>query len=255
MTSRCRHIIWIAIVAVIVAAGTWLGFELRIARRAAVASCSQCPLNQIILALHNYHDAYGSFPPAYVADEQGKPMHSWRVLILPYLDGQELYDEYDFSEPWNGPHNSRLLDRDPGVFLCLHDRQRKPGWTNILAITGAGTAFPGTSATRLAEFQDGPENSILIVEIADQRAPWLAPIDLSMEEAVRDWNGPQDAAIGCVPWRRPYVACADRITAFSLGRDLPASSLKALMTISGGEPINREILLERGLIRRGAWIE
>lgn len=255
MTSRRRHITWITIVSMLVAFGVWLGLELRIARRAAIASCSQCPLSQIILALHNYHGDYGSFPPAYVADEMGQPMHSWRVLILPYCDNQKLYDEYDFSEPWNGPHNSQLLERDPGVFGCLPDGYHKPGWTNILAITGAGTAFPGISATRLAEFQDGPENTILIAEIADQRVPWLAPIDLSIDEAIRDWSGPQDAGIGCVPWRRPYVACADRITAFSLGRDLPASSLKALMTTSGGEPINREILLERGLIRRGAWIE
>lgn len=255
MTIHYRHITWIAFVAVLIAAGTWLGFVLRVARRAAVASCSQCPLSQIMLALHNYHNEYGSFPPAYVADDQGKPMHSWRALILPYCDSQKLFEEYDFSEPWNGPHNSLLLDREPDVFGCVRHNRDKPGWTNIMAITGSGTAFPGTGVTRLADFHDGPENTILIAEIGDHRVPWLAPIDLSMEEAVRDWNGPPGAGIACVPWRRPYVACADRIAAFSLGRDLPASSLKALMTISGGEPINREILLERGLIRKGAWIE
>ena len=255
MPSRCRLLTGTAIVAMLAASGIWLGFGIRNWRREALASCSQCPLNQIILALHNYHDVYGSFPPAYVADEQGQPMHSWRALILPYCDSQKLYEEYDFSEPWNGPQNSQLFDRDPGVLGCIPHGLRKPGWTNIVAITGLGTAFPGTSVTRLSEFQDGPANTILIAEIADQKVPWLAPIDLSMEEAVRDWNGPPDAGIACVPWRRPFVACADRITAFSLGRDLPASSLKALMTISGGEPINREILMERGQIRRGAWIE
>ena len=55
-----------------------------------------------------YEDEHGCFPPAYVADASGRPMHSWRVLILPYLDQQQLYDQYDFSEPWNGPNNQQL---------------------------------------------------------------------------------------------------------------------------------------------------
>src|SRR5262245_66359 len=76
---------------------------------------SQCKnnLKQIALALLNYESRYGTFPPAYVADESGKPMHSWRVLILPDLDQQALYNDYNFSEPWDGPNNSRLLTRIP----------------------------------------------------------------------------------------------------------------------------------------------
>ena len=56
-------------------------------------------------ALQAYHQANGCFPPAYIADKNGKPMHSWRVLILPYLDYDDLYKAYDFSEPWDGPKN------------------------------------------------------------------------------------------------------------------------------------------------------
>ena len=54
---------------------------------------------------------YGVLPPAYVADASGRPMHSWRVLILPFLDQQSLYNQYDFREPWDGPHNIKLLDK------------------------------------------------------------------------------------------------------------------------------------------------
>src|SRR5437867_4482802 len=60
---------------------------------------------QIGLALQNYHDDYHSFPPAYIADADGKPMHSWRVMILPYMERKGLYDKYDLNEPWNGPNN------------------------------------------------------------------------------------------------------------------------------------------------------
>src|SRR5436190_7601184 len=57
-------------------------------------------LKQIGLALQNYHDEYKSLPPAYIADTEGKPMHSWRVLILPFMEQKPLYDKYDFNEPW-----------------------------------------------------------------------------------------------------------------------------------------------------------
>ena len=85
---------------------------------AAIARGRDCPrtrppfalrnnLRQIALALQSYHQANGCFPPAYVADKNGKPMHSWRVLILPYLGFDDLYKAYDFTEPWDGPNNKK----------------------------------------------------------------------------------------------------------------------------------------------------
>ena len=65
-------------------------------------------IKQIALALLMYEQAHGSFPPAYTADADGTPLHSWRVLILPYIEQQRLYDQYDFDEPWDGPNNSQL---------------------------------------------------------------------------------------------------------------------------------------------------
>jgi hypothetical protein len=60
------------------------------------------------LAVANYHDVKGHYPPAYIADANGKPMHSWRVLILPYLEENELFEKYDFTQPWNSEANLRL---------------------------------------------------------------------------------------------------------------------------------------------------
>ena len=68
------------------------------------ASCAS-NMKQIVLALLAYEADHGQFPPAYIADENGKPMHSWRVLILPYLAEKSIYDAYDFTEPWDGPNN------------------------------------------------------------------------------------------------------------------------------------------------------
>ena len=65
-------------------------------------------LKQIGLALHNYHDTYGSLPPAITRGPDGKPWHSWRILILPWLEQQDIYDRYRFDEPWDGPNNRKL---------------------------------------------------------------------------------------------------------------------------------------------------
>lgn len=75
------------------------------------ASCSN-NLRQIGLAMHNYHDKYNCFPPAFLPDENGKPKHSWRVLLLPFLDEKSLYAEYRFDEPWeqSAQHGSGFPD-------------------------------------------------------------------------------------------------------------------------------------------------
>ena len=83
--------------------------------RALRAQCAN-NLKQIAMALHNYAADYQALPPAFVADATGKPMHSWRVLILPYLEQQALYAQYNLSEPWDGPNNIQLLDKVPSYF-------------------------------------------------------------------------------------------------------------------------------------------
>jgi hypothetical protein len=117
----------IAIIAVLIA---FLLPAVRSARGAAYRSHCSSNLKQIALALHNYHDTFGAFPPAYVADESGKPMHSWRVLILPFLESSPLYDKYRFDEPWDGPNNRQLLKHMPYFTIArrirwLAERRRR----------------------------------------------------------------------------------------------------------------------------------
>ncbi len=236
---------------ILLVGAVWLRFQVRDARRAAQASTAQSPLNQLMLALHNYHDAYGSFPPAYVADAKGRPMHSWRALIRPYVDANDIYKQSDFSEPWDGPNNSRLADRMPPTFhSCTEPASNL--FTNIVAITGPGTVFPDAGCAMLSEIIDGPENTILLVEIKDSKIPWLAPIDLSADEAVTAWDYPERSGISSATWRRPMVVFCDRSSAYSLGHALSRESLRALMTINGEEPVSKDQLLKEGQIYRGA---
>src|SRR5678816_1789236 len=105
----------IAIIAVLIAL---LLPAVQSAREAARRSQCKNNLQQIGLALHNYHELCGSFPPAYFTDESGRPIHSWRVMILPQLDEMGLYSRYRWDEPWDGPNNSKLLSEMPAVYRC-----------------------------------------------------------------------------------------------------------------------------------------
>jgi prepilin-type processing-associated H-X9-DG protein len=141
-------------------------------------------LKDIGLALHNYHEQYGCFPPAYVADEQGRPMHSWRVLLLPFLDQSPLYSEYHFDEPWNGPHNSTLADRIVDVYSCPSEDFEKGSpeshFTSYVAVVGPQTAWPGASSTRIRDFADGPAYIVHVVETANSGIHWMEPRDLNV---------------------------------------------------------------------------
>ena len=255
MTNSQRDLLyWGLFFSALLAAATWVGFKIRHARRAAYASCAQCPLNQLHLALCNYHEEYGTFPPAYVVDENGRPMHSWRALILPYADAMNVYKEYRFSEPWDGPNNSKLANRMPNMFHSCTEPESK-SFTNFVVLTGPGTAFPGSQSTKLDDFKDGTENTILLTETKDSKIPWLAPIDLTADEAVKAWGDPNQVGISCVSWRSPVVVFANRLTGFTLRNDLPPETLKALTTVAGGEAVTQESLLDSKLIRWGSGID
>jgi hypothetical protein len=140
-------------------------------------------MKQIALALHNYHDAYGSFPPAYIADENGIPRHSWRVLLLPFVEAEALYSEYDFSEPWNGPNNIKLLNRMPPAYACPSSPDSDAGLTLYVAVVGEETAWPGEAARTRAQILDGAEHTVHVIE-SDHGVPWLEPRDASLAQAL-----------------------------------------------------------------------
>jgi hypothetical protein len=123
-------------------------------------------LAQIGIALQTYHDAHHCFPPAYFADQDGKPTHSWRILLLPYFEEVELnrmYEQYRFDEPWNGPNNRKLYDKVPSVYRCLSDGGNESE-TSYLAIVGPDTMWRGAQAIAIPEMSDGTSKTIAIVE-------------------------------------------------------------------------------------------
>jgi hypothetical protein len=206
------------------------------AREAARRTQCSNNLKQIGLALMNYEATYRSFPPAYVADKDGKPMHSWRVLILPFIEQAELYGQYDFSEPWDGPKNSRLLTRMPAVYACPSNPAGGPNNTSTAyaAVFGEHCVFRGSEPVKIDDIKDGMSNTLLVVEAANAGIPWMKPddVDITKHPALGDRDGFSSYHVGGVPG-----LMADGAVRF-LSQNIAAETLKALFTRDGGEPVS-----------------
>jgi hypothetical protein len=207
------------------------------------ASRYQCKhnLKMIGLALHNYHDRYGCFPPVCIRDKTGRPLHSWRVLLLPFLDQQTLYNEYRFDEPWDGPHNTRLASRVGAIFNCAtenrrHNRKQTP-MTSYVAVVGPGTMWPADRPVSLEDVTDDLSSTLMVVEIANSTISWMEPRDLPLSQLAPRINGQPGPAISSV--HRKCVQClfADGSTRLLL-ETLPATTLSGLLTRNGGEPVS-----------------
>jgi len=154
-------------------------------------------LKWICLALHNYETANGAFPPAYVAGPDGKPMHSWRVLILPYAEEPALYKKYRFDEPWDGPNNRKLWDQMPSFYACPGCEQCRrlkakpfgetpPFASSYVAVVGDETAWPEARQVKWSDFPDGTSETLQVMEYSGMTTPWTAPVDLTYAEALAE---------------------------------------------------------------------
>ena len=187
------------------------------------------------MAVANYHDTYGSFPPAYIADEAGKPMHSWRVLLLPFLEQRELYEQYDFREPWDGPNNRKLLSKRPSLYAFHGTEREESTTTNYLAVVGDETVWPGKQSLHMASIGDDPARTILVVENEGADIAWTEPRDLdfasmNMEVAAGATDGISSR------FSQPAVVTAAGYV-HTLASGLSPQTLRALLTASGGEHV------------------
>ena len=204
-------------------------------------------LKAIGMAMQNYAATYGCFPPAFVADKHGKPMHSWRVLILPYIEQADLYNQYRLDEPWNGPHNRALASRMPRVYCCPTEHGPDFSETSYAMLVGPHAFSDGPSPRHIGNIKDGLSNTIMVAECAGAGINWLDPRDLKTDEMtfhVKALGG--DARPGKSDISSDHSGMAFAV--FCDGSVRPLSSslnpkvLEALTTIDGGESINMDDL-------------
>jgi hypothetical protein len=186
-------------------------------------------LRQLALAMHNYHGTYGHFPPAAICGKDGKPLLSWRVALLPYLAEKELYDQFKLNEPWDSPHNKKLLAKMPQVFAPVAGKA-KANATFYRVFTGKGTVFEGKRGTRLQDIKDGASNTLLIVEAGDA-VPWTKPEKLPYDPAKALPKFGQQFRGGF------YLALCDGAVQFML-TPINEKAFRARITPNGGEAEN-----------------
>lgn len=134
-------------------------------------------MQKIALAMHDYHDIVGTFPPAALVDKDNKQLLSWRVLLLPYLGEQDLFKQFDLYQPWRSPHNKKLLAKMPKVYAPVHAKTSDAHSTFYQVFTGNGAAFEGIRGLQLRDFTDGTSNTIMVIE-AGEPVPWTRPADI-----------------------------------------------------------------------------
>jgi prepilin-type processing-associated H-X9-DG protein len=138
---------------------------------------SQNNLKQIALAMHNYHDVNGMMPSC-LRDKNGKPLLSWRVAILPYIEQDNLFRQFKLDEPWDSEHNKKLIANMPKIYELPGERAKHelPS-THYRVFVGNGAAFDLTRDTSMAQITDGLSNMIMAVEAADA-VPWTKPEEI-----------------------------------------------------------------------------
>jgi beta-lactamase regulating signal transducer with metallopeptidase domain len=128
-------------------------------------------LKQLLLALHNYQDANGHFPPVATRTRDGKPALSWRVLVLPYLEQNDLFNQFHLDEPWDSEHNRPLIGKMPELFRS-HDAAQ--GDTRFRAVGGERTIWGKPEGASMVDITDGTSNTVALIE-SKHVIPWTAP--------------------------------------------------------------------------------
>ncbi len=155
------------------------------ARILAAENQQRNTLRQFALACHNYESAHKHFPTQASTDDNGQPLLSWRVQILPFINQNELWKEFHLDEPWDSEHNLKLVKKMPTIFKDAGPnafQNNQDGKTIYLGAAGEGMMFNGATEITFGDMKDGSSNTILIAAVAAEHAvPWTKPVDWQVD--------------------------------------------------------------------------
>jgi hypothetical protein len=189
-------------------------------------------LKQMGLAFHNYHDANNALP-GNVPDKDGKPMLSWRVLILPYIEEDALYREFKLDEPWDSDTNKKLIAKMPKLYAPARGKA-KAGETYYQMFTGPGTLLDPKKRFTIANVTDGLSNTGMVFEAGDP-VTWTKPDDILFDakNQLPRLGGPFDGEC--------HVVLCDGAVKL-LKKDPDEKELKKLIQPADGEVIDLDKL-------------
>jgi hypothetical protein len=199
------------------------------AQESAKRHISTNNLKQMALAMHAYHDAYKSLPARANHDAEGKPLLSWRVHVLPFLEQEGVYKQFKLDEPWDSEHNKKLIPRIPEIYRSPYKKGEADGKTPYLVPVGKDLLFPGKKGLHLREITDGTSNTIMIVEAGEEREViWTKPDDLQV-------NAKDPLAGLGRPGQTGFPAAFADGSVRYIARTIDAKLFYSLLTRNGGE--------------------
>jgi len=197
---------------------------------------NQCTnnLKQIALALQAYESKHGILPPAYTVDADGNRLHSWRTLILPHLENVLLFESIDLSKPWDDPANAKAREAALEIYWCPsapHEEGHR-SLTTYLGVVGPNCVFTGSVPRKLSEITDGPENTIMVIDVhVDQAVHWMSPHDVSEAEVLAyDPESPTNHS-------GIFLAAFPDGHVDSILLEIDQEILRGMLTVDGGETI------------------
>ena len=203
----------------------------RTAREAARRMQCANNLKQIAIALHSYEDQYGALPPAHTVDADGKPLHSWRTLILPFMEQTPLYEKIDLSKPWDDPANKVVFNAGVPGYACPSTLGPSTH-TVYMAVAVPGGCFKPTQPRKFSEITDEHDRTVMVMEVDEKQAVhWMSPTDSI------DFNSLKADSGAKLQHRHGTQAVFVDGTVHFLSVDLKPETLRALVTIDGKDVV------------------
>jgi hypothetical protein len=200
-----------------------------ISSRAGSRNACATNLKRIAVALRNYKEVWGALPPAYTMDANGKPLHSWRTLILPFLEEGELYKSIDLTKPWDDPVNAKPRNTLVDTYGCASLQGFGAKTTYLTVVTPNSCLRPGEPRS-LSEITDGESKTLIVIEVDSEHAvPWMSPIDADEKMVMSIGPNSKLAHVSGV-----NAAFVDMHVAF-LNAELSARDRRALISIAGND--------------------
>jgi hypothetical protein len=153
--------------------------------KSAEVRAAMAKLRKIGVAICGYHHKHGHFPPAQTQDSNGNPLHSWRSLILPFLDEEAVSEKIDFSQPWDSDNNRSIWQQRP----CVYGADDCPApVTRCMAIVDPLTIWPQTGRRSWTEIKSGTSYTVAAIVANSTQINWMQPIDLDIEAVLTEYK-------------------------------------------------------------------
>ncbi|WP_435020938.1 DUF1559 domain-containing protein [Tundrisphaera sp. TA3] len=207
----------------------------RTASRAARRMQCASNMHNIGLGLFGYEQSHHALPIGRTEDADGRPLHDWRTLILPYMDHEALYNSLNLSKSWDDPANAEAMATEIGVFHCPELPNPK-NMTTYLGIATPDGCFPPGRPLKSEEFTDGRSTTLMVIEGgAEHAAPWMAPVDA--DERLILGLGPSTKSNHRGGMNALFADGADRFLSDQIAPEIR----RIMITVSGHDQIPQDL--------------